>query len=163
MLLTGTSTDPDRTAGTPTGSPQTRAILVVDDEPALVDEIMEYLAYDGYEVTPAHDGEAALDLYRLAPAGHFAVVLTDLRMPGLTGYDLARAIIEQTPHDLSSEVIVITGHAIEAEAPDGVYAVLQKPFRLSALAELVRLAHDAVMLRRLTAPADTILAHPAVT
>jgi CheY-like chemotaxis protein len=135
-------------------------ILIVDDEPVLVEEISEYLLADGFPVSFAHDGRAALDVFRQEPAGHFAVVLTDLRMPGMTGYALARAILEQTTDAAATEVIVITGHgspATHAEAPDGLFAIVQKPVRLSKLAEVVAQAHDAALIRRLAASADTVL------
>ena len=129
-------------------------ILIVDDEPVLVEEISEFLQADGFPVTLAYDGRSALDVFRQAPTGHFAVVLTDLRMPGMTGYALARAIMESVTDATAAEVIVITGHgspSAQAEAPDGLFAVVQKPVRLSKLAEIVGQAHDAALIRRLAA------------
>ena len=126
-------------------------ILLVDDEPVLLEEISEYLEAGGYIVTVAQDGQAALEVYRQSPPGRFAVILTDLRMPGLTGYSLARSIIEQTRDEDAAEVIVITGHGVlatETEAPDGIFAVVRKPLRLAQLSELVSRARDAAHARR---------------
>jgi len=137
-------------------------ILIVDDEPALVEEIGEFLLADGFPVSHAFDGRSALEVFRQAPAGHFAVVLTDLRMPGMTGYALARTIMESTTGATATEVIVITGHGspfTQAEAPDGLFAVVQKPVRLAKLAEIVGQAHDAALVRRLAASAGTVSGH----
>ncbi len=153
-------------AGAQTEVPRKRAILVVDDEPVLAGEISEYLEAEGYQVTQACDGRAALDVYRQAQAGHFAVVLTDLRMPGMSGFALARAIIGPAPHDGAAEVIVVTGQAsavTRAETPDGLYAILQKPVRLSHLAALVGQAHDAVLRRHGAGPPRAMPADPAAT
>ena len=131
---------------------QRAEVLLVDDEPVLLEEISEYLEEaGGYTVTVAHDGQAALEVYRQSPPGRFAVILTDLRMPGLTGYSLARSIIGQTRDDHAAEVIVITGHGVlatEPEAPEGIFAVVCKPLRLAHLSELVSRAHDAAHARR---------------
>jgi CheY-like chemotaxis protein len=132
--------------------PRRAEVLLVDDEPVLLEEISEYLEEaGGYTVTAAHDGQAALEVYRQSPPGRFGVILTDLRMPGLTGYSLARSILEQTRDDHAAEVIVITGHGVlatEPEAPDGIFAVVRKPLRLAHLSELVSRAHDAAQARR---------------
>jgi DNA-binding NtrC family response regulator len=138
-------------------------ILIVDDEPVLVEEISEYLQADGFPVSLAYDGRAALDVFRQESPGHFAVVLTDLRMPGMTGYVLARAIMEHTTDATATEVIVITGHGspvTHAEAPDGLFAIVQKPVRLSRLAEIVGQAHDAALIRRLAASAGAVSGLP---
>ncbi len=126
-------------------------ILLVDDEPVLLEEISEYLEAGGYLVTTARDGQAALEVYRQSSPGRFTVILTDLRMPGLTGYSLARSIIGQTRTEDAAEVIVITGHGVlatDSEAPDGIFAVVRKPLRLAHLSELVSRAHDAAHARR---------------
>jgi CheY-like chemotaxis protein len=137
---------------------QRAEILLVDDEPVLLEEISEYLEEaGGYMVTAAHDGQAALEVYRQSPPGRFGVVLTDLRMPGLTGYSLARSIIEQTRDDHAAEVIVLTGHGVlatEPDAPDGIFALVRKPLRLAHLCELVTRAHDAAQARRHAAFGD---------
>lgn len=159
MFVTRTHSVLHRPLGSEAPEQPKCGILIVDDEPVLVEEISEYLEADGYPVSLAFDGRAALDLYRKAAPGHFAVLLTDLRMPGMTGYALARAILEQNSDAVATEVIVITGHgspAAQAEAPNGLFAIVQKPVRLSKLAELVGQAHDAAMVRRLAASAETV-------
>lgn len=130
------------------------AILVVDDEPVLVEEISEFLIAEGYTVHSASDGASALALYRAHPPGTFAVVVTDLRMPGLGGDVLARAILDTTPQEAAVEIIVMTGHgapASDADTPAGIFSVLRKPLRLSRLQELLIRARTAVVARRAAA------------
>ena len=142
----------DGDAGVPNGCRST--VLVVDDEPVLVEELSEFLIAEGYEVHAAKDGSSALDVFRSHPPGTFTVVLTDLRMPGLTGFSLARTILDSTPDRLAVEIIVITGHgspSTESEAPRGIFSVVRKPIRLARLQQLIGQACDAAFARRLAA------------
>src|ERR1051325_132028 len=78
-------------------------ILVVDDEEAVRQLLMEILEIEGYEVTVAENGEEAL---RHFDAGRFKAVFTDVGMPGMSGWELARAIRER---DADVRLAVITG------------------------------------------------------
>ncbi|MDP2622578.1 MAG: response regulator transcription factor [Actinomycetota bacterium] len=64
-------------------------ILVVDDEVALADIVASYLRREGFEVTVAHDGRAAIDLVREKPPD---VVLLDVMLPGIDGFEVCRQI-----------------------------------------------------------------------
>lgn len=132
-------------------------VLVVDDEPDLIEEISEYLQAQGYPLHLAPNGVEALSLYRAQPPGSIAVVLSDLRMPGMNGHALARAILAETAEAVAVEVVIITGHGAlgpGSEAPDRLFAELRKPFRLSELTAVVGQAHDAAMARRAAAAPD---------
>jgi len=84
------------------GSP---LVLVVEDDPGVRAAASRLLSSAGYAVLDAEDGREALDLLRhLAPA--VDLVLTDIRMPRMTGMELARAIAELWP-DLP--VLFMTG------------------------------------------------------
>jgi two-component system response regulator AtoC len=114
-------------------------ILIVDDEPGIREFLGEALADDDHDITVAADGEAAWD--RLG-RDSFELVLTDLRMPGMSGIDLLRKIREHQPE---IEVIVITAHgnienAVEAMRL-GAFDYLQKP--IGSLAELRLLVRRA--------------------
>ena len=93
----------------PAAGPRAR-ILVVDDEPALR-RVAEYrLVEAGYEVCLADNGRAGLDAFAsFAPD----LVVTDLRMPGMAGEDLAAEILRR---DGSIPIIVVTGHGTVASA-----------------------------------------------
>jgi two-component system OmpR family response regulator len=64
-------------------------ILVVDDEPRIVEVVRAYLEREGHEVASAHDGEAALAAALDAPPD---LVVLDLMLPGRTGFDVLRSL-----------------------------------------------------------------------
>lgn len=80
-------------------------ILVVDDEGAIRYSITKTLQRVGYHVEAAASGEEALEMMQNRA---YDVVLTDIRMPGLTGVELLRRIKEQAP---DAVVILLTGYA----------------------------------------------------
>jgi two-component system response regulator (stage 0 sporulation protein F) len=110
-------------------------ILVVDDEPQVRATIVRSLAELGYAVREAADGEEALARVREQPP---ALVILDYVMPGMDGAETAREIARLDP-DLP--VIFSTGHAalraLRQTAGEGTQ-VLEKPFTLAELDELVR-------------------------
>jgi DNA-binding response OmpR family regulator len=79
-----------------------RHILVVDDEPVNLKVLKNHLEREGYAVTLAHDGQEALDL--LEKENHFHLVLLDVMMPRISGYEVCQKIREK---HLSSELPVI--------------------------------------------------------
>ncbi|NLE52206.1 MAG: response regulator transcription factor [Chloroflexi bacterium] len=80
-------------------------VLVVDDEGAIRYSITKTLQRVGYHVEAAASGEEALEMMKTQ---NYDVVLTDIRMPGLTGVELLRRIKEQAP---DAVVILLTGYA----------------------------------------------------
>ena len=67
----------------------TLRVLVADDEPDAADTLVKLLQHEGYEVHPAYDGAEVL---RVVPDFTPDVAILDIRMPGLNGYDVARAL-----------------------------------------------------------------------
>lgn len=108
-------------------------ILVVEDDPAVLDVLTEALGDQGYEVRRATDGMAALaELQRDAPD----LVLTDVHMPGLTGGQLVRRL-----RDRGVPAILLSADTNWSREP-GV-AFLSKPFDLDHLLTVVeRLLDD---------------------
>src|SRR5260370_6424933 len=82
-------------------------ILVVEDSPTQARELALILEDAGFEVETAPDGEKGFD--RLA-AGHFDLVLSDLLLPGGSGFDLCRRI-KMDPHYRHLPVVVHTSQA----------------------------------------------------
>jgi CheY-like chemotaxis protein len=128
---------------TPIPAP-TRRVLVVDDEPTIRIALRRFFARMGWQVDEAADGHAALELL-LADTPDpaelpFSIVLSDLRMPGLSGIDLYERLRLERPAVLS-RIIFSTGDVVSEDAAAFVEAtrctVLQKPFELAALRELV--------------------------
>ena len=105
------------------------SILVVDDEPILLEVLADFLEYEGHHVETAPDGIEALKKLETA---NFDVVLTDLRMPRLDGQTLYRRIQERWPEHVK-RVVFLSGDALTPESVkflDEVGAVrVTKPFR----------------------------------
>lgn len=110
-------------------------ILLVDDEPSHLITLAANLELEGMESFTADCGEAALQLM----AGQtFDLVLTDVRMPGISGVELFRQIRQLYPE---LPVVLMTGFAMESlleEAMrEGAFAVLPKPFDMSRVLPLL--------------------------
>jgi signal transduction histidine kinase len=132
-------------------------VLVVDDE-ATVREILERaLGGAGYIVEEAADGEEAI---RALARGGFDVVISDVRMPGLSGVEVLRAVKEISP---DTEVVVVTGYATLKAAIEcirgGAFDLVLKPFHLT---EIVSTVSRAIERRRLRDTAALYRASQAV-
>lgn len=115
-------------------------ILVVDDEAAVRDFVRLALVHAGYAVQLATDAPCALDAVRASP-DKFALVLTDVRMPGRSGADLAddlRAVAPAVPVAFISGFSSGPAHQPIALPPGAV--VLDKPFSVEQLVRAVRQA-----------------------
>lgn len=112
-------------------------ILVVDDE-KLQREIYETILTSDYDVTTASSGEAAL---KFLDDRKFDLVLTDLKMTGISGLDLLHQVMSR---DSSISVILITGHGTIESAKEalrsGAFDYLEKPVDQSLLLEAVQRA-----------------------
>jgi PAS domain S-box-containing protein len=112
-------------------------VLVVDDEPRLVDYYAELLESQGYRVTGITNALEALQYFRAAPQD-IDLVITDQTMPEMTGAGLARALLEIRP-DLP--VILCTGYSDEIDAHGAkalhVAGYFQKPVMPGELLERV--------------------------
>src|SRR5213082_1196083 len=110
-------------------------LLVADDDPGLRESLERTLTREGYRVVLASDGRAALERVQ---AGGVDLIVTDLKMPGLTGLELLRAAKAIAP-DL--DVILLTAFGTVEEAvkamKDGAYDFLTKPFRREQLLKLI--------------------------
>jgi DNA-binding NtrC family response regulator len=100
-------------------------VLVVDDEEVVRLGYRRVLSTDGFRVIAAGNGAEALDLMA---GDRFDVVLLDLRMPGMDGLDVLRAIKERWPE---SEVVIVTGYPSIETAKEavklGAYDYIAKP------------------------------------
>jgi DNA-binding NtrC family response regulator len=113
-------------------------LLVVDDEKNIREGLAASLEMDGHEVETAANGDAGLTRFQ---RGDIDLVITDLKMPGLSGEELLKRIGAETP---GIPVIVLTGHgtvenAVEAMR-NGAYDFLTKPVNLDHLSLLVKRA-----------------------
>ncbi len=113
-------------------------VLVVDDEKAIAWALEESLIDAGYEAESANSAEEALDLFKKKP---FQVVLTDMKMPGMSGIELLGRVKEIQPE---TQVIIITAYgsfdsAVEAVRL-GAFDYLQKPFNVANVKRMVEKA-----------------------
>jgi two-component system OmpR family response regulator len=111
-------------------------VLVVEDDPDLGKLLERYFSYQGLTVLLETDGLSALELFK---TGHSApdLLLTDVHIPGLDGYELLREVRRVCPH---TPVIFLTGDddPVEVKAGDVTPNVcLRKPMRLADLGEAV--------------------------
>jgi CheY-like chemotaxis protein len=109
-------------------------VLVVEDERDIREIVAEALTDEGYQVIGACDGAEALDKLR---ACHPAVVLLDLMMPRMNGWQF-RAAQRQDPDPGVSRVPVIVLSALGRVADLDAAEYLQKPFELEQLLSAVR-------------------------
>jgi two-component system response regulator AtoC len=120
-------------------------ILVVDDEPLIRWSLAERLRADGYEVTEAETGRAALD--RIADG--VDLVLLDYKLPDIDGVTVLRKIKEHDPDIL---VVLLTAYATIETAVDamktGAYHFANKPFNLDDISLTVAKALETTQLRR---------------
>ena len=117
-------------------------ILVVDDEPVLIDVGRQLLENLGYRVSTANDGMAALKLFREIQ-GDIDLVLTDMTMPKMTGDKLAAEFAKIRP---DVPVVLSTGYALDISSKtalkESVAAVVLKPLVEADLARIVRKVLD---------------------
>ncbi len=117
---------------------KTYRILVVDDEEVFRKNILRMLAKNGYDVTAAEDGGQAL---KALTETDYDVVLLDLKMPGVGGVDVLRAVRETGS---TAKIIVLTGHVSHDTGSDliqlGAFDSLIKPIEERMLLDCIKLA-----------------------
>ena len=115
-------------------------VLVIDDESGILDTLRILLKKEGFEVTTAQGGKAGLDQLRTGP---FDIVLTDVRMPQVSGLDILQAAREQDP---VTPVILMTAQASLQTAIGavnaGAFYYIQKPFANDELIAILRRASE---------------------
>ncbi len=121
-------------------------ILIVDDDDALRESLELVLAAEGYELASAASGMQALERIESMPVD---VILCDLRMPGLDGFDLIPQLAARLP---GVPIILMSAHATADLAIEamrrGAYDYLAKPFQPSEVLLTLRKAHERERLRR---------------
>ncbi len=121
-------------------------ILIIDDEPEILENLETILFEEGFEVVKASSGNEAVANFE---AGSFGLVITDMKMPGLSGIDVLRRV-KQIDKDV--EVIIMTGcgtmeNAIQVLRDGCAYDYLRKP--LEDIEELTTSVRNALERRRL--------------
>jgi DNA-binding response OmpR family regulator len=118
-----------------------KRVLIVDDDAEICTLITDILEEDGYDICPCLHGDEALNVLKRE---HFDLVLTDIKMPRVTGIDL---LLHVRRMDLETEVILMTAYASLQTAIQALrgeaFDYLIKPISLSELRQRVRQAVSA--------------------
>jgi CheY-like chemotaxis protein len=125
--------------------PEGPLVLIVEDDLSTRVMYRDYLSHCGFRIVDAHNGHQALaKAQELRPN----VVLTDLAVPGMDGFEFCRAL-QQSDSTRTIPILAVTGHAEYLDQPDrfrqaGILHVLTKPCAPNVIeAELRRLLQDA--------------------
>jgi two-component system response regulator PilR (NtrC family) len=121
-------------------------ILIVDDEPKMRTLLSMALSAEGWDVAEAPTGEAALEA--LGRGDPFEAVITDIRMPGMSGLELLKAVRRDHP---GVECVVMTAHGDSGTGVEamrgGAFEYVTKPFEMDEMILLVRSALEKGRLR----------------
>ena len=133
-------------------------ILVIDDEATIRMSLVEALAADGYEVEDAETGEEAL---ARCHGGDFDLLVTDLKLPGISGLEVLEALRNQN-RDLPVILMTAYGDVDTAVAAMrlGAYDYITKPFRLAEIRKQVR---GALRATAADTPTSEAVPRPAPT
>lgn len=120
-------------------------ILVVDDERGMRELLTIMLQKEGFDVSSAGGGQEALEFISQRS---YDIVITDIKMPNVTGIDVLKAVKETSPETI---VIMITAYASTETAMDamklGAYDYINKPFKIEEIKLIVRNAFERRRLR----------------
>lgn len=135
------------------------SLLVVDDEANIRRILQAFFEKAGFEVMAAEGGTEALHLLK---ERKFACVLSDITMPGMSGYDLLKAIKAQPD---SPEVVLMTAFGTIPQAVqairDGAFEYITKPFDLDSLKKVISSAVKPAAVKR-AAVGGTLKAKPFI-
>ena len=122
-------------------SPRKAKILLVDDDPEVSEVLELMLDQIGNEVTVVSQGQEAITRFE---QGDYDLVITDLGMPDISGWEVAKAVKQKSP---GTPVVLITGWGVQLDSEQrnesGVDGVIAKPFSKQVLTdEMARLLKD---------------------
>lgn len=127
----------------PAGRPR---LLVVDDEQNICSLLREMLSDDGYQVTTCRSAQQALERMAGQP---YDMIISDLKMPGMSGTDLIRQVKKQWPE---TTAVLFTGYATVETAVEamryGADDYVTKPFNIDELRKVVKRGLESKLLRR---------------
>ncbi len=125
---------------------ETPKLLLVDDEREFVQTLSERLSMRDIESAVVFDGESALDLMSTDDP---EVMILDLKMPGIDGFEVLRKTKESRPN---VEVVILTGHGSEEDKDTcmrlGAFAYLQKPVDIEQLSTTLKEAYAKVQEKK---------------
>ena len=124
----------------PSAEPAGHRALIVDDEPVIRQALRRFFQRQGWTVDEGENGAQALALLFAAGAPSYDVIISDLRMPDVSGVELYERLAAQRPA-LLDRLILFTGDSVSPEASEflrrSACPVLNKPFELAELRAVV--------------------------
>ncbi|HEY4690206.1 MAG TPA: response regulator [Anaerolineae bacterium] len=133
------------------------SVLVVDDAPQICKALSDVLSTSGYSVRTAPSGERAL---QIMDSNQFDLIITDLKMSGMSGMDLIDKVKERTPY---TSIVILSGFGdmddVIKAMRAGIADYLKKPFSIDEVLEVVK---REVKKSRARAAAETSVGAPAV-
>jgi DNA-binding NarL/FixJ family response regulator len=125
-------------------------VLVVDDQPLIVEELCEFLESSGYRCVPCESSQQAIE--RFSEDAEIGLVLSDLHMPDMDGIQLIQALQRLAGKHRAFEAIMLTGRADKQDVIKalraGIADYYQKPIDLDELLEGVRRQEVALQERQ---------------
>jgi two-component system cell cycle sensor histidine kinase/response regulator CckA len=109
-------------------------VLIVDDEALVLELLRTVLAGEGLVVLEARDGQEGLEVFK-SNQSRIELVILDLNMPEMTGYDM-QAELQIIDPDV--KMIVVTGYMPDEERLVGVQEIVSKPIQIEKLTKIVR-------------------------
>ncbi|MDY6912420.1 MAG: response regulator, partial [Chloroflexota bacterium] len=129
------------------------SIIVVDDEPSIRDVVSKALRAAGYDVMTAENGREALEM---TARQRFDLMFLDIRMPGLSGYDVLSLMAAGNP---ATPVVMLTGVADEDSEAEAIqreaFAYLKKPCKLSSITDIA----DRLLTNRADEEISNVASH----
>jgi DNA-binding NtrC family response regulator len=123
-----------------------RSVLIVEDEEYIRESLCEILSMHGYEATAFSDGEQGV---KAVGTGDYDIVLTDLRLPGMSGIEVIKEVKRTSPH---TACIILTGYASVETAVEamraGAFTYLKKPFTKDELLVIMDKAYELKSLQQ---------------
>lgn len=110
-----------------------KRILIIDDDKEMCEELREILKDEGYNVSAALDG---LEVKSLIEKFNYDILLLDLKLPGISGFDILKNIKEK---DMKLKVIIITGNPLKTLLKEEVETlkladeIISKPFDIEVV------------------------------
>ena len=133
--VTPTPDRPPTEGKPPTTLSATRTVLIVDDEPDLLDLLKMVMTRDGYEVVTATNGQEALDCIA---ARSCDLILSDMRMPGMDGRKFFETVKKQNPA-LAHRIVFVTGDTVSPDTQaffkDTGNRWVSKPFNIAQVTD----------------------------
>jgi CheY-like chemotaxis protein len=117
-------------------------ILIVDDDPAIRRLLHSVLQRDGHNVQEAEDGQAAMEKLH---ARKYAVVLLDLMMPRMNGWEVLDTLAREDAARLRSVIVLSAGvsrKGLPKEQEELLHAIVRKPFDIQELIVAIRTCID---------------------